>query len=583
MWSKMKKVLPNWIVVFFVILIASITVSLIFLYDFCAAIKNDVSGVKDTLFGIQANQETVERDIVEENIYKDIDDKMESAISRLLTIVGITTGVFTFFSLLLAFKAPHDIDKRIDELKVMVDDVAKLSEERSKLVEAAKYQALISSAMAKEHSYDRIKKLNAIITKFPDRPDAYMERGFQFDEIKQFDRAIIDYEVSKTLGINLESYYNAMGVAYSNKKDDRKAITYYSKALEICPQDSDYLCNRACSYDEIGRFEDALDDYDKAIAIDPDCWEAYLNRSFTYDKLWRIEEDEEKKKTFIDGRKKDLEKAIQLNPQDEKAPKALKRFIRELEEKGIIVEIKIEHVVAKIDEKIGDLSLDNKEWQEAFAHYRDAHNYYATEYTLRDVSAYKADIDRLASKITNMLLNENVSIQLHPSDKTNPVLIGQLQSAGVDKYLHGEKDDAEVLFTSILPHASSALNLAFMKRRGEVKRTNLSVDELLEMHDDKESMVWCINAALCYILGPTSNNDWESALRLVNRAKDDVDIAVEWWSESEVVGVVEKSAALLLIALSSCVEADKFSIQTKIYEAENNGLVIPQEIKDKYQ
>ncbi len=178
MWSKMKKVLPNWIVVFFVILIASITVSLIFLYDFCAAIKNDVSGVKDTLFGIQANQETVERDIVEENIYKDIDDKMESAISRLLTIVGITTGVFTFFSLLLAFKAPHDIDKRIDELKVMVNDVAKLSEERSKLVEEAKYQALISSAMAKEHSYDRIKKLNAIITKFPDRPDAYMERGF---------------------------------------------------------------------------------------------------------------------------------------------------------------------------------------------------------------------------------------------------------------------------------------------------------------------------------------------------------------------------------------------------------------------
>lgn len=188
----------------------------------------------------------------------------------------------------MAFKAPHDIDKRIDGLNEMLNGVKISSEE-------AKYQALISAALAKRNTYESIKKLTDVIHRYPEKPDAYLMRGFMYDDIKKYDLAISEYETAKKFGCDMGTYYNVMGVAYSNKDNHKKAINFYTEAIACDSTDSTYYCNRACSYDELDELEKALDDFEEALKYDSDCYEAYYNRNFTYDKLWRVQTDERKK------------------------------------------------------------------------------------------------------------------------------------------------------------------------------------------------------------------------------------------------------------------------------------------------
>ena len=114
---------------------------------------------------------------------------------------------------------------------------------------------------------------------------AYHNRGFAYGELKQYDKAIADFD--KAIELNPEDVhvdYRNRGVAYRKLKQYDKAIADYDKAIELNPKDADTYHNRGFAYDELKQYDKAIADYDKAIKLNPEYAYAYNNRGYTY--LW---------------------------------------------------------------------------------------------------------------------------------------------------------------------------------------------------------------------------------------------------------------------------------------------------------
>ncbi|KAF0125496.1 MAG: hypothetical protein FD189_2072 [Elusimicrobia bacterium] len=134
---------------------------------------------------------------------------------------------------------------------------------------------------------------------------AYHNRGFAYGELKQYDKAIADFD--KAIELNPEDVhvdYRNRGVAYRKLKQYDKAIADYDKAIELNPKDADTYHNRGFAYDELKQYDKAIADYNKAIELNPEYADAYFNRGFAYDELKQY-----------DKAIADYDKAIKLNPE----------------------------------------------------------------------------------------------------------------------------------------------------------------------------------------------------------------------------------------------------------------------------
>ena len=76
-------------------------------------------------------------------------------------------------------------------------------------------------------------------------------------------------------------YYN-YGCVYAKQGNFTKAISYFTKAIQINPNLAQSYCNRGAAYEEQGNLSHAISDYAKAIEIKPDFPEAYFNRGVVY-------------------------------------------------------------------------------------------------------------------------------------------------------------------------------------------------------------------------------------------------------------------------------------------------------------
>jgi len=72
------------------------------------------------------------------------------------------------------------------------------------------------------------------------------------------------------------------GVAYRGLKDYKKAIEDYDKAIEINPQYAKAYNNRGVAYGKLKEYKKAIEDFDKAIKINPQYAAAYNNLGKAY-------------------------------------------------------------------------------------------------------------------------------------------------------------------------------------------------------------------------------------------------------------------------------------------------------------
>jgi tetratricopeptide (TPR) repeat protein len=129
----------------------------------------------------------------------------------------------------------------------------------------------------------------------------YMDRGYEYLQKKQYDKAIEDFTEAIRLDPKLADAYLNRGVAFEKKKEYDKAIKDYTEVIRLSPKDGDAYFNRGVAYEKKEEYDKAIEDYTEAIRLDPKDSNARSNRGNAY-----------KMKLEYDKAVEDYTRAIQL-------------------------------------------------------------------------------------------------------------------------------------------------------------------------------------------------------------------------------------------------------------------------------
>lgn len=569
--EKTSSLLRSLLTALLAILSVLLVAGMVFLANHVIILRKEINSINSLLSNTEAH-ETVS--IYEDDYYSSyikLSEKAEQEMDRLVSTVGILATIYTIFGALIVFKAPHEIDKRIEKIDSLISDVKDSAMEAS--YQAAIVEAVVNEYNGKLTNYDKLRRLSQVIDKYPDRPDAYMERGFIYDNMGRYDDAITDYKIGLKNGANKSSYYNAMGVAYNKKGKYKNAISLYTKAIDLDKDDASQYANRGSCYDDMHEYEKALVDYRKAIEINDGCKEAYINRSITLKKQLEKEDDENKKNELYSSIIADLQKALELDPDDVKTRSLLRSSIKP--------NFNPDEMIAKIDEKIGDLELENNNPFSALKQYVESCNYFILK-QLRDNEDYLGEIERIVLKVFSIDTNE-IASELSRISELSFFCQG-LRAISVLFYVKGNKETAEKSFILLSKFDNtdkgSLLNLSFMKRRNETKILKTTVSELLAQYDKTDDAIWCTNKALCYVSGVDNHEiNWQKAVEVMDSSSENIDAAISWWKDSSVVGAPEHNMAMILFSLSKKFSVeDDLPLSQRIATARADGYVIPEDI-----
>jgi tetratricopeptide (TPR) repeat protein len=120
-------------------------------------------------------------------------------------------------------------------------------------------------------------------------------------------------------GNGLAVLYNDRGVEYANKNDRDRAIADYEKAIQLNPGYSDAFSNRGDAWRVKGDFTRALADLDQAIRLNPKNANPYYNRGLVREA-----------KKDLEGALSDFKKFTELAPSDPDGPRGVERVTKAL-------------------------------------------------------------------------------------------------------------------------------------------------------------------------------------------------------------------------------------------------------------
>lgn len=483
-----------------------------------------------------------------------VNSRMDNAVTELITIVGVFASIMTILGVLITFKAPKDIEKDIVELKG-------LFEKTNDIIEEQEYLLMITDAVKEKTTYHRIRSLTQIITNYPSRWQAYLYRGSEYDDKKEYDKAIKDYKMSKEYGCDDEIYYNNISIALSkrykvtkNKIDQEQAIQYISKAIDINSEDASYYNNRGSIYNEMEKYELAKKDFETAISIDPDNYEAYANLAKWNFAMMRLKDNQEdyRNKAIIF-----IEKALELNYEDSQNLKQLSDLLTHEHESDHRIKSIIDTLI-KVNERSGDIDYQEADFISAISGYTKA----LSVFNGVPIEIIQENIDiikRICEKIYKIKTkSSDIDADYSLERKLLPLIISIIQIA-FEYYKDNNYSEAGVLFeyATILNGFGtvSSNNLAYMIRRGEYCSEKYKISDLLNCKSlDDSSSFLRINRALCHITGKGLEKNFEKALVEINMCNDELDEAIKWWKNEELVGKEESNIVLLLLLLMEKIE-----------------------------
>lgn len=116
---------------------------------------------------------------------------------------------------------------------------------------------------------DSLSLWNATIKVNPDSYIAYNNRGEIYMEMKQWQDAINDFDLSLALGENAKAYYNR-GTSYANQMNWKNAEPDLVKSIELDPMFGEAYGNLGVVYMSTLKDSQALECFHKAIELEPD-------------------------------------------------------------------------------------------------------------------------------------------------------------------------------------------------------------------------------------------------------------------------------------------------------------------------
>jgi tetratricopeptide (TPR) repeat protein len=127
-----------------------------------------------------------------------------------------------------------------------------------------------------------------------DRAIAFNNRGFAYQDKKDFARAIADYTAALRLDPDMALVYLNRAFAYKEKGDFDRALADGDRALELDPENRLLLRGRGDVYrargdKSKGDYDNAIADYSEAIRLDPQDGLAYRSRGMAYQATGELE------------------------------------------------------------------------------------------------------------------------------------------------------------------------------------------------------------------------------------------------------------------------------------------------------
>jgi tetratricopeptide (TPR) repeat protein len=114
----------------------------------------------------------------------------------------------------------------------------------------------------------------------PKDPVLKNKTGIAYHQLMQLDNARKSYEQALRLKPDYVEAINNLGTVYYAKKNNRRAISYYLRALKIAPEESksaSIYMNLGTAYFARKRYEDATKTFQTALRLDPDVFERHGN------------------------------------------------------------------------------------------------------------------------------------------------------------------------------------------------------------------------------------------------------------------------------------------------------------------
>jgi tetratricopeptide (TPR) repeat protein len=129
---------------------------------------------------------------------------------------------------------------------------------------------------------DSIAACSRLIEQNPKFAAAYNNRGLAYQNKRDYDRAIADYNEAIRLDAQNTVAYNNRGNTHLDKGENDRAIADYDEAIRFNPKYAIAYNGRGNAYKEKGNYDRAIADYNEASRLDPKYPLAYNGRATAY-------------------------------------------------------------------------------------------------------------------------------------------------------------------------------------------------------------------------------------------------------------------------------------------------------------
>ena len=129
---------------------------------------------------------------------------------------------------------------------------------------------------------DELTLWEDVVMKSPHKSRPYSYRGAAYSNNGEFNKAISDFTRGIELDPKMVEAYNDRGEIYAKQGKFTQAIADYNKAIEVAPTIAVPYFNRGLAFIKLGRFDLAIADFEKDIAMRPKFVPAYGNLGIIY-------------------------------------------------------------------------------------------------------------------------------------------------------------------------------------------------------------------------------------------------------------------------------------------------------------
>ena len=133
---------------------------------------------------------------------------------------------------------------------------------------------------------EAIQDANKVLEADPKRGLVLLNRGFAYEQLGQFDKAVADYDGTlKLMPNDAQTYFAKADIEFTQLKQTQAAVDDYTKGLALDKTNTGALLNRAAGYFQLKNYAGALSDLNAALAAKPGDGDITKNRAAVHMQL----------------------------------------------------------------------------------------------------------------------------------------------------------------------------------------------------------------------------------------------------------------------------------------------------------